>query len=180
MSHTSVPTQAVPTQAVPTQAVPTQAARTQAARTRSGLRRLGVGAGFLVVLMAGSWSAASCSAQQAAPTTAAPEPVEATAPRESVTHDFVVPEGTAERLAWGYEVEIVPQPLEVRVGDRIRVRNDDSEFARLGIFDVRPGETVTMAFNTPGELEGIVFSDSSGGCGVPPSDVQTFTIDVRA
>ena len=182
MSHTSVPTQAVPTQAVPTQAVPTQAvptqaARTQAARTRSGLRRL---AGFLVVLMAGSWSAASCSAQQAAPTTAAPEPVETTAPRESVTHDFVVPEGTAERLAWGYEVEIVPQPLEVRVGDRIRVRNDDTEFARLGIFDVRPGETVTMAFNTPGELEGIVFSDSSGGCGVPPSDVQTFTIDVRA
>ena len=125
MSHTSVPTQAVPT---------------QAARTRSGLRRLGVGAGFLVALMAGSWSAASCSAQQAAPTTAAPEPVETTAPRESVTHDFVVPEGTAERLAWGYEVEIVPQPLEVRVGDRIRVRNDDSEFARLGIFDVRPGE----------------------------------------
>ena len=107
----------------------------------------------------------------------------------------MVPEGTAERLAWGYEVEIVPQPLEVRVGDRIRVRNDDSEFARLGIFDVRASDILNRdaaeiftgenkwvmdTLRRVGELEGIVFSDSSGGCGVPPSDVQTFTIDVRA
>ncbi len=140
MSHTSVPTQAVPTQAAPT----------QAARTRSGLRRLGGGAGFLVALLAGSWSAASCSAQQAAPTTAAPEPVETTAPRESVTHDFVVPEGTAEQLAWGRGRNRAATPRG-EVGDRIRVRNDGTgSLSTKGIFDVRPGETVTMAFNTPG------------------------------
>ncbi len=125
-------------------------------------------------------SGVSCTGQQGAPKSTQPDPVETTVPPESVTHEFVIPEGTADRLAWRKDSAIIPQPLVVHVGDKIQVRNDDSEFARLGIFDVRPGETVTMAFNTPGELEGIIFSDKSGGCGVPPPDVETFIIDVRA
>lgn len=104
--------------------------------------------------------------------------VESTVPRESVTHDFVVPAGTADRIARDEEVEVVPDVLEVHVGDRIRVRNDDRELARLGIFDVGAGETISMNFNTPGELQGLIYADASGGCGVPPPDAQTFTIVV--
>lgn len=104
--------------------------------------------------------------------------VESTVPRESVTHDFVVPAGTADRIARDEEVEVVPDVLEVHVGDRIRVRNDDRELARLGIFDVGAGETISMNFNTPGELQGLIYADASGGCGVPPPDAQTFTIIV--
>jgi hypothetical protein len=137
-------------------------------------------AAITVVLGTAVAPALSCGEQQTAPTTTQPEPVETTVPRESIVHEFVIPAGTAELLAVGEDVEIIPRTLEVRVGDKIRVRNDDTEFARLGIFDVRPGETVSMAFNTPGPLEGIVFSDESGGCGVPPPDVETFVIDVVA
>lgn len=111
-------------------------------------------------------------------TTPSTDAVETTLPREAVTHDFVVPAGTAERIANDEEVEVVPDRLEVHVGDRIRVRNDDTELARLGIFDVGAGETITMNFNTPGELQGIVYADASGGCGQPPPDAQTFTIVV--
>ncbi|MGB3412161.1 MAG: hypothetical protein WBA45_13305 [Microthrixaceae bacterium] len=107
---------------------------------------------------------------------------ESTTPRERVTHDFVIPAGTAQRIAEGVEGEdlgIIPAELKVRVGDRIRVRNDDSELMRLGIFDVRPGETVTMNFNTPGKLEGVIFADQAGGCGVPPGEDESFIIDVK-
>lgn len=105
--------------------------------------------------------------------------VETTVARDPVTHDFVVPAGTAEAIARDETVEVVPEVLEVHVGDRIRVRNDDTELARLGIFDVGAGETITMNFNTPGELQGIVYADASGGCGAPPADAQTFTIVVQ-
>lgn len=137
-------------------------------------------AAIAVVLGAALAPALSCGEQQSTPATTQPEPVETTAPPSNVVHEFVIPAGTAGRLAAGEDVGVIPRTLEVRVGDKIRVRNDDSEFARLGIFDVRPGETVSMAFNTPGPLEGIVFSDESGGCGVPPPDVETFVIDVIA
>lgn len=148
-------------------------------RSVTGHRRLGVVAGTAILLTGVITSAVSCAGQQAAPTSTQPEPVETTVPRESVTHEFVIPDGTAARLAEGEDVDVIPRSLEVRVGDKIRVRNEDSEFARLGIFDVRPGETVTMAFNTPGEMEGIIFSDATGGCGAPPPGVETFVIDVR-
>lgn len=128
-------------------------------------------------------AAGSCTDQQAAPSSTAststePPPVETTAPREAVIHDFVIPEGTAARLGSAAAPEFIPQPLEVWVGDSIRVRNDDSELFRLGIFDVHPGETVSMAFNTPGEMEGVIYSDQGGGCGAPPPDVPTFVINV--
>lgn len=100
--------------------------------------------------------------------------VETTLPHKSVIHEFTIPDGTAGRLLWAEDVNIIPNVLDVRVGDKIRVHNEDSELVRLGIFDVRPGETVSMAFNTPGELKGVIFSDQSGGCGPPPPDAQTF------
>ncbi|MCZ7630679.1 MAG: hypothetical protein M5U19_17320 [Microthrixaceae bacterium] len=132
-------------------------------RPAGGLRLVGAAVTSGVILT----SVASCASEQAVPTSTEPAPVETTVARERVIHEFVIPDGTAARLAAGEEVEVIPPSIEVRVGDKIRVRNDDSEFARLGIFDVRAGETVTMTFNTPGKMEGIIFSDESSGCGVP-------------
>lgn len=89
--------------------------------------------------------------------------------REAVTHEFVIPDGTAQRVAAGEVVEIVPERLVVDVGDTVRVRNEDVEASNVGIFYVRPGETVTMRFSSPGRLEGV--------CDVHPSG--QFVIDVR-
>jgi plastocyanin len=86
-----------------------------------------------------------------------------------VTHEYVIPYGTANRIAGGEKVAIVPQTLNVKVGDTIRIVNQDSFGSQVGIFHVGAGETVTMKFTTPGKL--------TGSCDVHPSG--QFTIDVR-
>jgi hypothetical protein len=90
-------------------------------------------------------------------------------PEGEVDHDYVIPEGTAARIARGEPIEIVPQELDVTVGESIRIRNDDNSGASVGIFYVGAGEVVRMQFTTPGELKGI--------CDVHPSG--EFTINVR-
>ncbi|MBM3662317.1 MAG: hypothetical protein FJW94_05415 [Actinobacteria bacterium] len=78
-----------------------------------------------------------------------------------VQHEFVVPEGTEAKIDAGEVVEVVPQVLDVTVGDMIRIRNEDVSTAQVGIFNVTAGETVTMEFTSPGELV--------GACDVHPS-----------
>ena len=87
----------------------------------------------------------------------------------AVTHEYVIPFGTAQRVQGGEKVELVPQTLRVQVGDSIRIRNDDNYASQVGIFHVGAGETVTMKFTKPGKL--------TGSCDVHPSG--TFTIDVK-
>lgn len=96
--------------------------------------------------------------------------VEVVQGRTPVTHEYVIPFGTGRRLAGGEQIEIVPRVLNVKVGDTIRIRNQDAYETEVGIFHVAPGETVTMKFRTPGKLV--------GACDVHPSG--EFIIDVRA
>jgi hypothetical protein len=84
-------------------------------------------------------------------------------------HEYVIPFGTGQRIDAGEEVEIVPRTLEVEVGERIRIVNDDVQGANVGIFWVPAGRTVTMEFTTPGTL--------TGECDVHPDGA--FTIEVR-
>lgn len=87
----------------------------------------------------------------------------------AATHEYVIPFGTYNRLQGGERIEIVPRVLKVRVGDVIRIRNEDAFGSQVGIFHVGAGEVVTMEFRTPGELR--------GACDVHPSG--EFIIDVR-
>jgi hypothetical protein len=84
-------------------------------------------------------------------------------------YDFVIPQGTWERIMRKERVEILPARLEVRVGESIRIRNLDSHGVTAGIFYVGPQETVRMVFTSPGEL--------SGMCQIHPDG--KFTISVR-
>ena len=83
-------------------------------------------------------------------------------------YDYVIPFGTGRRLDGGEEVEIVPAELNVKVGERIRIVNEDVRGEAVGIFWVPAERTVAMEFTTPGTL--------SGECDVHPSGV--FTINV--
>lgn len=86
----------------------------------------------------------------------------------SYEYDYVIPAGTGLELDRGNEVEIVPQELDVEVGERIRIANDDDRGTSVGIFWVPAESTVAMEFTSPGEL--------SGECDVHPSG--EFTINV--
>lgn len=81
---------------------------------------------------------------------------------------YVIPAGTAERMAGGEQVEIIPGNLDVRVGEVIRVVNDDEEGHFVGIFYVGAGETVTQRFASPGEFE--------GNCTIHPSGRLVLTV----
>lgn len=83
-------------------------------------------------------------------------------------YDYVIPFGTGRRLDGGEDVEIVPAELNVKVGERIRIVNEDVRGAAVGIFWVPAERTVAMEFTTPGTL--------TGECDVHPSGV--FTINV--
>lgn len=83
-------------------------------------------------------------------------------------YDYEIPEGTGVALDSGEDVEIVPQELDVKVGERIRIVNRDDRGAAVGIFWVPAGRTVAMEFTSAGTL--------TGACDVHPSG--EFTINV--
>ena len=101
---------------------------------------------------------------------AAPE-LEVVDPDDPEGHDYeyVIPFGTGRRLDGGEKIEIVPAELEVLVGEKIRIVNEDVRGAAVGIFWVPAERTVAMEFTTPGTL--------TGECDVHPSGV--FTINVE-
>lgn len=83
-------------------------------------------------------------------------------------HDFLIPEGTAERIADGEQIEIVPAELVVEVGDTLRIVNEDSSDHVVGVFFVAAGETLTQRFNSEAVLE--------GECSVHPSGAFTLRV----
>ena len=69
-------------------------------------------------------------------------------------YDYLIPLGTGERIRAGDDVEILPEQLDVNVGDTIRIVNEDGEGHFVGIFYVGAGEIVTQRFSSPGEYTG--------------------------
>ena len=84
-------------------------------------------------------------------------------------YDFTIPPGTAGRIAAGEEIEIMPAELIVKVGDAIRITNNDSADHVVGVFFVASGETLTQRFNSEGVL--------SGECSVHPSGAFTLRVE---
>jgi hypothetical protein len=68
--------------------------------------------------------------------------------------DVVIPRGTADRIAAGEDVEVIPRQVEARVGQSIRIANQDDEAHLLGPWSVGPGEVLTHRFASAGVFEG--------------------------
>lgn len=77
-------------------------------------------------------------------------------------HDFVIPAGTGDRIAAGEAIDVVPAALTVRVGEAIRIVNDDDRGHQVGVFYVGAGESLTQRFNSPGTLTDECDVHSSG------------------
>lgn len=74
---------------------------------------------------------------------------------------FTIPAGAGERIDAGEPLEILPAELEVRVGEVLRIQNEDDRGHVIGPFFVGAGETLTQRFASPGEI--------AGDCSVHPS-----------
>ena len=73
----------------------------------------------------------------------------------SADYEYVIPAGTGEQIDAGEEVEILPARIDARVGEVIRIVNEDDRGQLVGQFFVGAHETVTQRFASPGSFVGI-------------------------
>ncbi|HSJ28114.1 MAG TPA: hypothetical protein VLB67_07865 [Acidimicrobiia bacterium] len=69
--------------------------------------------------------------------------------------ELVVPAGTNARLVAGDTVDILPRELTFRVGDTLRIRNDDSVAQEVGPYFVAAGVEFEVTYGMPGRFEGV-------------------------
>lgn len=109
---------------------------------------------WLVVAALALAGCGSTSEPAAAPSTT-------TAPAgEEVT--FVVPEGTVELLGKVRSVDIMPDVVEMEVGDTLVIHNQDVEQIEVGPYFIRPGETLRQTFQRPQTITGSCGLSTSG------------------
>lgn len=76
------------------------------------------------------------------------------APDERATYEYIVPLGTGVRLDNGEVIELMPQRLTAKVGESMRIINDDDRSYMIGPFYVSAGQRLAMRFTHPGTLQG--------------------------
>ena len=81
---------------------------------------------------------------------------------DEATYEYVIPAGAGEALDAGNPLEILPAELEVRVGETIRIVNEDDRGHSVGPFFVGAEETLTQRFSSPGEFVGVCTVHPSG------------------
>jgi hypothetical protein len=83
-------------------------------------------------------------------------------PGDPTTYEYTVPFGTGNRLDNGEVIEVMPQTLTVKVGESIRITNDDIRDYMIGPFFVTAGQTLAMRFTHTGELSGVCLVNPEG------------------
>lgn len=98
------------------------------------------------------------------------EPVPVTAIPGPYDYDFTIPAGTGVLIDSGARPAVFPTELDVRVGETIRIVNDDDRGHTMGTFYVLPNSTLTYRFAAEGVFE--------GDCTINPA--EGFVLTVRA
>jgi plastocyanin len=80
----------------------------------------------------------------------------------SQTIEIVVPVGTQERTDQGEQIVLFPRRLEVAVGDRLIITNEDVVTHQVGPYVVGSGQRIDQTFSTVGSIEGICTLHPSG------------------
>lgn len=83
-------------------------------------------------------------------------------------YSFTIPVGSGEAIDEGEPLDILPQSLEVEVGESLELINHDDRGHLIGPFFVGAGETLRQRFNAPGSF--------IGACTVHPSGEFVLTV----
>lgn len=140
--------------------------RSTATRTHRPHRaRRGVGA---VLVLAGIAWLPGCSSDGGSTSSAPLEATPVTTIPGPYTFDYTIPAGTASKIAVGIDPRVMPTELTARVGDTIRIVNDDTSSHTVGTFYVLAGTTLTYRFTAAGVFEGV--------CSTTPTDTFILTV----
>jgi hypothetical protein len=77
-------------------------------------------------------------------------------------YDYVIPAGSGARIDRGEELDIFPTELDAKVGQTIRIVNDDDRGHNIGPFYVGADSTLTQRFASPGRFIGVCSVHPSG------------------
>jgi hypothetical protein len=105
----------------------------------------------LVVLPLMAFVPLACSSDVAQPGLSA---VPVTTVAGPYDYDFTIPAGTGVLLDAGARPAVFPTFLDVKVGDTIRIINDDDRGHTMGTFYVLAKRTLTYRFTTAGVFKG--------------------------
>lgn len=81
---------------------------------------------------------------------------------DAPTYTYVIPAGSGEAIDRGESLDILPQELNVKVGEVIELINEDDRGHLVGPFFVGKGETVRQRFSAPGTFIGDCTVHQSG------------------
>lgn len=114
---------------------------------------------FLAVLVGAAMTLAvtACGQERSGAVQASP-----IGPDDTATYEYKVPFGTGNRLDAGEVIDVMPQTLNVKVGESIRIINDDVRDYMIGPFFVTAGQTLAMRFTQPGKLTGVCLVNPGG------------------
>lgn len=84
-------------------------------------------------------------------------------------YEFIIPFGAGARFDAGEAVEVLPGEMTVRVGEVMRIINQDNREHLIGPFFVGAGEVLVQRFASPGEFTGL--------CTVHPSGEFVLTVE---
>ena len=115
------------------------------------IRRLGLLVGVLALV------AAACGGGGRDGALVVPDPT-----ATSADYEYVIPAGTGARFDAGEVVDILPGEMVVKVGEVLRIVNEDDRNHLIGPFFVGAGETLTQRFSTAGEFTGVCTVHPSG------------------
>ena len=77
-------------------------------------------------------------------------------------YSYTIPAGSGEAIDRGEPLDILPDSLEVRVGELFELINEDDRGHLVGPFFVGTGETLRQRFNAAGTFIGICTVHPSG------------------
>jgi hypothetical protein len=86
-------------------------------------------------------------------------------PTEAVgtaTYEYTIPLGAGEALDAGAPLEILPAELVTKVGETIRIVNEDDRGHNVGPWFVGANETMNQEFTSAGDFEGVCTVHPSG------------------
>lgn len=81
---------------------------------------------------------------------------------QGATHEYVISPGTFERIERGENVSVLPAAIDFRVGDTLRIRNDDNKGSVVGPFYVDAHSVMTQRFTSAGTYSGLCTVHPSG------------------
>ena len=82
------------------------------------------------------------------------------------SHTIDIPPGTAERLAAGEDVEVIPDELDFTLRDVLIIVNRDSVTHTIGPFEIGPGERSEHSFNEAAAISAYCSLHPSGSISI--------------